>query len=622
MIARNEEQLLPGCLESVKGVVDEVVLVDTGSTDKTVALARQAGARIIEQAWKDDFAAPRNAALQAATGEWVLQLDADERLTPNAGKAIRKALARADFACGMIRLHDATRMDAGFEDIVSGRARIADPIYLPRLLKKTPYLEYRGLVHESVGGWLERQGMKLKYLEVDVIHFGNVPSLRQGKAKGQRNIELLFKRCALEPDSVTAFGYLALELLKAGDRERAWDVVNQGWAIAQRTQKNPSVLRLADARATLQLEKGDAHGVLETLAFAETVDGPQPDFAYLRGCALELIGMRSPSATRARGRLLEESLSCFAQAQKPRTAPGLAQFMDGVSGWSALTHQGTALLALGRYVEARRAFSAALALNPASLEAQVGLAEALLECGDAKAGLAACERTLGADPDGWLIAAACAEALGSVKDLQLLFSETCKRTAKGFLSIHRNERHAELACLVSLSLGRAIAGPGTLGVITGVLARAPMPLEVHKSFAPALAKVVRVATVSGHAQLLEPLFEPRGTAMFPKIIEALAALGVRATATEPSAASESDTPAVVVPNVWARDWLQTSVHAPMELRLDDTSHAIRVRELTLDWAALKADPVTHIRKLMARLGAADDDTLLRRLIEEYPGANA
>ena len=101
MIARNEEALLGVCLESVRGLVDEIVLVDTGSTDATPELARLAG-DVVSVPWSDDFSAPRNEALAHAQGDWILQLDADERLGPHSKQAVREAIALSSFDCGML----------------------------------------------------------------------------------------------------------------------------------------------------------------------------------------------------------------------------------------------------------------------------------------------------------------------------------------------------------------------------------------------------------------------------------------------------------------------------------------------------------------------------------------
>ena len=93
MIARDEAAQLPRCLASVRGAVDEVVLVDTGSRDRTREIAREHGARVESFAWCDDFAAARNASLARASGDWVLVLDADEELPEATRAGLRAALA-------------------------------------------------------------------------------------------------------------------------------------------------------------------------------------------------------------------------------------------------------------------------------------------------------------------------------------------------------------------------------------------------------------------------------------------------------------------------------------------------------------------------------------------------
>src|SRR5262249_19186604 len=80
MIVRNEEQNLPACLESGRGLFDETIVVDTGSTDRTVEIARSFGAKVSHFEWIDDFAAARNAALDRSSGDYVFWLDADDRI--------------------------------------------------------------------------------------------------------------------------------------------------------------------------------------------------------------------------------------------------------------------------------------------------------------------------------------------------------------------------------------------------------------------------------------------------------------------------------------------------------------------------------------------------------------
>ena len=93
MIVRNEDRASPARSQSVRGIADEVVITDTGSTDGTIALAEQLGARVTRFEWCDDFAAARNACAAAARGEWVLWIDGDERLKPGCGPSLLAELA-------------------------------------------------------------------------------------------------------------------------------------------------------------------------------------------------------------------------------------------------------------------------------------------------------------------------------------------------------------------------------------------------------------------------------------------------------------------------------------------------------------------------------------------------
>ena len=96
MIVRNEEARLGACLASVEGFADDIVVVDTGSTDSSIAIAEAAGARVEQIAWPGDFAPARNTALTFLKGDWVLVLDADEQLRPEAVPSLRALMAQPD----------------------------------------------------------------------------------------------------------------------------------------------------------------------------------------------------------------------------------------------------------------------------------------------------------------------------------------------------------------------------------------------------------------------------------------------------------------------------------------------------------------------------------------------
>ncbi len=103
MIVRNEERFLPGCLASLRQEVDEIVIVDTGSDDRSREIALDRGAVVIDHPWRSDFAEARNVGLDHATGDWILYIDADERLVVPEPGALRRAVALPDAVAGRVR---------------------------------------------------------------------------------------------------------------------------------------------------------------------------------------------------------------------------------------------------------------------------------------------------------------------------------------------------------------------------------------------------------------------------------------------------------------------------------------------------------------------------------------
>jgi tetratricopeptide (TPR) repeat protein len=437
MIARNEEAFLPGCLESVRGTVDEIVLVDTGSTDRTLEIARAAGAVVVERPWDDDFAAPRTLAARSASGAWILQLDADERLAPGAGAAILGACARTGLDLGMLPLHNATRIDAPAREILTGAARHGRPVLVPRLIRNTGDVEYTGVVHENVGEWLLRRGGRRLRVDADLIHLGYVESTRLSRAKRERNLGLLRKRCALEPENVTAPGYLALELLEAREFEAAAEVVEKAWALLELQPRTRSFIRIAVARGLLALRRPDPAAALEAVSRAEAQDGPHPDLDCLRGFAREVQAVRARPGTAERADRLREAEAALRAGLERITGGEVREFQGAINEAGARLHLSVVHLLQGRPAEALAEASAALRADPENPSAWTGAAEALLALGQPAKALAAVQRSLGPRPDGWLVAAGAARELGAVADARTFLARAQERSARGYEYLHR-----------------------------------------------------------------------------------------------------------------------------------------------------------------------------------------
>lgn len=352
MIVRDEERMLHGALESVRGLVDEMVVVDTGSRDRTVEIAERAGARVFHFPWNDDFAAARNVSLEHATGEWVLVWDADNRLPAGAAEKIRARVERVDplgvDACA-VRLHDAVDDDATADEVVSGVRRQGEPALVVMLMRRAPDIRYVGAVHESVLESVSKRGGKKAVLDVDVAHYGYVTTTRAERQKGERNTRLLRKRLAIDPNDLTAVGYLAFEHLLAGEIEAAEAMVEAAWP----RLRDPAFaiydrVRLSAARAMVQRARCDWHGLLATADAIEALEGPHPDFLFLRGLAHEALGA------------LAEAERAYRAAIAMRSACVGQMHVEGARTWAAAARLGHVLTDLGRHEEAIAAFDDAM----------------------------------------------------------------------------------------------------------------------------------------------------------------------------------------------------------------------------------------------------------------------
>ncbi|MEW6227346.1 MAG: glycosyltransferase [Bacillota bacterium] len=186
MIVKDEEEFLPGCLVSVKGVADEIVVVDTGSTDRTVEIAREFGARVYHYRWDDDFAAARNESLKHATCGWILVLDADERLAAGAGGELR-AVAEGK---GVKAIYAAKIVNYGTP---GGETEH----YFPRFFPNHAGIQYEGIVHErptpSVSSYLSAGCLPRRLKGFVLLHHGYEQDVVKNRDKKRRNIVLLQK---------------------------------------------------------------------------------------------------------------------------------------------------------------------------------------------------------------------------------------------------------------------------------------------------------------------------------------------------------------------------------------------------------------------------------------------
>jgi glycosyltransferase involved in cell wall biosynthesis len=229
MIAKNEERDLPKCLDSVRHLAGELIVVDTGSTDRTPALAAEYGAEVIPFDFTTvDFAAARNCAIGHARGRWVLMLDADETLDAAGAPAVEKLVAEDRNAGYFLeRYNHSTGSESSFTDFVV------------RLFPNRPGVRYRGRVHETVDGSILAGGGKLIRAAIRIDHRFS-PDTDARRQKNHRYIEILKQEIAADPSDDSRLDFLAAEYHQL-------EMFDEAIEIAERLAR----IRPHDARAHL-----------------------------------------------------------------------------------------------------------------------------------------------------------------------------------------------------------------------------------------------------------------------------------------------------------------------------------------------------------------------------------
>ncbi len=219
MIVRDEEKTLPRCLQSVKAVADELIVVDTGSKDNTVSIARGFDASVFHFEWRDDFAAARNESLEHASCDWILQIDADEELLLASIPYLRKSILNPSALCYFIRCDNGPRYEG---------SRFAS---LCRLFRNHPRLGYRRPYHEGID--TDAQGLLTQEPEwriafeknIVIRHYGYEPSII--RQKYERGLSIMKSYLRNNPDDAYVLTQLGGSYSGLGRYEEAKRYLNR-----------------------------------------------------------------------------------------------------------------------------------------------------------------------------------------------------------------------------------------------------------------------------------------------------------------------------------------------------------------------------------------------------------
>lgn len=215
LITKDEEKNIARCIDSVKDIVDEIVVVDTGSKDKTVEIAKSFGekVKVINAKWEDDFSKARNIAIENATSDWILFLDADEEIKKEDVGKIRPLLSDDTVEAYILKFvnYAGTNSSNGLTEIH----------YNLRLFRNNGKLKYIYPVHENLRNIEENRVPVFKNADVTILHYGYLSETRIEKNKTERYIKLISRYLEEHPDDKFQHGNLAVEYFNAGNYNKA-----------------------------------------------------------------------------------------------------------------------------------------------------------------------------------------------------------------------------------------------------------------------------------------------------------------------------------------------------------------------------------------------------------------
>jgi glycosyltransferase involved in cell wall biosynthesis len=194
MIVRNNEHTIGPALSSIRPWVDEMIVVDTGSTDRTPDICRELGAQVYSFTWCDDFAAARNESLQHARGEWIFWMDSDDTIDAANGKEIRALTNRKEPPTVLgytMKVRCPCNTDIGGDDFT-----LVDQV---KLFRNLPYLRFEGRIHEQVLASINRAGGEYMMTDLFLTHSGSDHSPATLKHKLERDLRILHKELKEQP---------------------------------------------------------------------------------------------------------------------------------------------------------------------------------------------------------------------------------------------------------------------------------------------------------------------------------------------------------------------------------------------------------------------------------------
>lgn len=272
LIVKNEAMFLSRCLESIRSFVDEIIVVDTGSDDNTVEIARSYGAQVYYFAWVDDFSAARNESLLHAKGDWILYIDADETIDAVNAARIRQAIARKDISAVTVR-----------QCIPQPAGNVATAFYSEycRIFRRHPAIRFEGKIHEQILPAIERQGGRVLCADIVIHHWAYAANEEKKRNRAERNLRYLLTELNRVQDDPFLYYNLGMTYRELGQRDAAIRSLHYALTKDDGRIKRELIGQTHLNLAKLYLESGDDSSAAHHAQMVATFDPANPISDYM-----------------------------------------------------------------------------------------------------------------------------------------------------------------------------------------------------------------------------------------------------------------------------------------------------------------------------------------------------
>lgn len=314
MIVRDNQDTIRPCLESIRPWVDEIIVVDTGSTDDTPEIVKSYGAKLGYFDWIDDFSAARNVSIDQASGDWIFWMDSDDTISPECGKRLR-ALADSnheDNTLGYVmQVHCPSRTDNGKQEFT-----VVDHV---KMFRNRDDLRFEGRIHEQVLMNIRRLGGEVVWTDIHVEHSGSDGSLESQRKKNERDLRILRKDLSERPNHPFVLFNFAMTHAEIGEFEEALTWVNKCLDVSQPEESHVRKTLAYQVNCLFQLNRIDE--ALLASQQARVLYPNDVELLFREAILLHSVGRNPESIERYRSILEQEPDDGFRS-----TDPGIQGF--------------------------------------------------------------------------------------------------------------------------------------------------------------------------------------------------------------------------------------------------------------------------------------------------------